>query len=154
MAGHDVQHAGLRQGTVRPAGGVAEEIDDVGVCGLQRVRSTDADEYPQSSASGECVAVGHQRPRERKGLGGRLAPPERIAGTQQILHAGRDSGALCRWHQRCTCTLASCTGRIDSLGADTFTAAGSHQEVPAPSHVQRLVPCARIAVATKPCVIP
>ncbi|SOY68552.1 hypothetical protein CBM2589_A90106 [Cupriavidus taiwanensis] len=88
MARHDVQHAGTGQPAVRPAGGIAEEVDDVGLLRLQRVRLADADEYAEAPVPRDGVAVCHQRARQRQRLGGGLSPPEVVAGADQGLQSG------------------------------------------------------------------
>ncbi|MCY1352654.1 hypothetical protein D9M69_389640 [compost metagenome] len=85
VARHDVQHAGPGQRAVRAAGGIAEEIDRVGLHRLQRVGLADADKHAEPPALRERVAVPDQRARQRQRLGGGLAPPDMVAGAQQCL---------------------------------------------------------------------
>ena len=62
MAGQDVQHPSLGQFAVRSGRGIAEEVDHVGLLGMQRIRSADADENPQPPAPRYCSTVAAAKP--------------------------------------------------------------------------------------------
>ena len=87
VAGQDVEPARVGQLAVRATGGVAEEVEHVGLLGPERVGRGHAHEYAEAPALRNGVPVFDQRARQRQGLGRGLAPPQRVAGADQLLQA-------------------------------------------------------------------
>ena len=87
VRGNDVQHAGPGQRAVGAAGGIAQKIQHIGMCGLQRVRQAQAHKHLQPTTLRQRMTVLRQGAGQGQRFGRGLAPPQGVSGTQQGLQS-------------------------------------------------------------------
>jgi hypothetical protein len=88
VAGQDVEPARVGQLAVRATGGVAEEVEHVGLLGPERVGRGHAHEYAEAPALRNGVPVFDQRARQRQGSA--------VAWPHHSVSPGRISCCRCR----------------------------------------------------------